>query len=108
MFLGAQSAEALTFAYSNERLMDQGDALKLESESSVGFSASYGGYLNGAEATEVTGLGINGQWWTSTTSEDDSSLLIYRNVENSTSGISRIYQPVSAYGFSVRCIKDAE
>ena len=108
MFLGAQSSEALTFAYSNERLLDQGDALKLASENSVGFNATFGGYLNGAEATEVTGLGMNGQWWTSTASEENASLLIYRNVENSTSGISRIYKPVSAYGFSIRCIKDAE
>ena len=108
MFLGAQSSEALTFAYSNERLLDQGDALKLASENSVGFNATFGGYLNGAEATEVTGLGMNGQWWTSTASEENGSLLIYRNVENSTSGISRIYQPVSTYGFSIRCIKNAE
>ena len=108
MFLGAQSSEALTFAYSNERLLDQGDALKLDLENSVGFNATFGGYLNGAEATEVTGIGMNGQWWTSTASEENGSLLIYRNVENSTSGISRIFQPVSTYGFSIRCIKDAE
>ena len=108
MFLGAQSPEALTFAYSNARLLDQGDALKLVSENAVGFNATFGGYLNGAEATEVTGLGMNGQWWTRTASEENGSLLIYRNVENSTSGISRIYQPVSDYGFSIRCIKDAE
>jgi uncharacterized protein (TIGR02145 family) len=106
LFLGAESSEVQLFEYSDERLLGFGDELKLSSSNQLGFNAAFGGYLNGPDAIEATDVGVNGQWWTSTFSEDDGNLAIYRNLESWTSGISRIYQPISSYGFSIRCIKD--
>ena len=108
LFLGAESSEVQLFEYSDERLLGFGNELKPFSSNQLGFNAAFGGYLNGPDAIEATDLGVNGQWWTSTFSEDDGNLAIYRNLESWTSGISRIYQPISSYGFSIRCIKDSE
>ena len=108
LFLGAESSEVQLFEYSDERLLGFGNELKPSSSNQLGFNAAFGGYLNGPDAIEATDLGVNGQWWTSTFSEDDGNLAIYRNLESWTSGISRIYQPISSYGFSIRCIQDSE
>ena len=103
-FLGGEEDDLSTFANSAARLLGIGDLLKpLGENTDSGFDAEFGGYVNGPNTEIVTDLGENGQWWTST---QVGTNLIYRNVENSTTGISRIAQPVETYAFSIRCIKD--
>lgn len=69
---------------------------------SFGFSALPSGYFNNTTGDR---MGLRSYFWTATLG--DSGYSLYRGISNSNVGLARYNGPRS-YGFSVRCMRDAE